>query len=108
MLWYIFDEQGFVGHTKIPRDGESHRILVFVISQACINAQDNQIFQLLIKRLRVLMLVSWHWAYADLLALVDVDAGSGGYVLAHGLAHHVVVVIVHRVARLVGDHLVDT
>ncbi len=44
----------------------------------------------------------------DFLAVVDVDAGGGGDVLAHGLAHQVVVVVVLRTAlRLVGHHLVN-
>ena len=43
----------------------------------------------------------------NFLAVVDVDAGGGGNVLAHGLARQVVVIVVHRATRLVGHHLID-
>ena len=43
----------------------------------------------------------------NLVAVVDVDAGGGGDVLAHGLAHQVVVVVVKLTRPLVGHYLVD-
>ena len=49
-----------------------------------------------------------HSAYANFVAVVDVDAGGGGDVLAHGLAHQVVVVVVNLTRlRLLGHNLVD-
>ena len=42
-----------------------------------------------------------------LFALVDVDAGRGGHILAHGTARQVVVVLVQRAARLFSHHLVN-
>jgi hypothetical protein len=43
------------------------------------------------------------WWLADqyFVAVVDVDAGQGGQVLAHGLAHQVVVVVGAAVASAV-------
>ena len=43
----------------------------------------------------------------NLVAVVDVDAGGGGDVLAHGLAHQVVVVVVILARPLVSYHLVE-
>ena len=54
------------------------------------------------------MQASWHSAYANFFAVVDVDAGGGGNLGAHGLAHQVVVVGIKRTARVVRNHLVDT
>ena len=46
-------------------------------------------------------------AHKDLFALVDVDAGHRRHILAHRLAHQVVVVPVQLSLRHVGHHLID-
>ena len=54
-----------------------------------------------------LMKASWHSTYTNFLALMDVDAGRGRDIFAHGLTHQGVVVGVQRAARLISYHLVD-
>ena len=53
------------------------------------------------------MQASWHSAYANFFAVVDVDAGGGGHVGAHCAAHQVVVMRIRRACRAVGHRLVD-
>ena len=54
-----------------------------------------------------LIQASWHSAYTNFVAVVDVDAGGGRDVIAHWLAHEVVVIGVIRTAWLLRHHLVD-
>ena len=50
----------------------------------------------------------WCSAYANFLAVVDVDAWGGGQLSAQRLSHQVVVVVVKLTRPLVGHHLVDS